>query len=366
MTTKVPVASLLFLGACGVLGGAPTARSGGASEGASDWGRAEWQTVVAQPATGRPMPARSDASLRGLSVVDANVVWVGGSGGTLLRSLDGGHSWQDVAPPDAAKCDFRDVQTFDRDTAIAMVAGQPARIYRTADGGRTWTIVHQDARAEAFFDAMTFEGDTGFLFGDPMDGAFTVLRSDDRGEHWRAVDRAALPAPIGAEAAFAASGSCIDLTKGIVRIVTGGTVARLLASRDHGSSWTALPLPLRCGGASQGAFGLGADGEEVVVVGGDYAVPVSNEGTVARSVDAGRSWHEVATGAGGFRSGVASLGQGVWLAVGERGCSLSCDHGSSWQAFGREGFHAVARGRDGSVFACGGGGRVARLVRSAP
>ena len=359
MAAKVPSASLLLVLVAGLAGGCAVVGMG-SSVARPDWAQAQWQTVVAAANAG------PGASLRGLTVVDKRVVWVGGSGGTLLRSLDGGQSWQDVAPPDGRRCDFRDVHAFDRDTAIAMVAGQPARVYRTADGGRTWSIVHQDARPEAFFDAITFDGDTGFLFGDPMEGAFTVLRSDDRGEHWCVVDPTALPVPLGAEAAFAASGSCIDVTQGTVRIVTGGTVSRLLASRDHGASWTALPLPLRCGAASQGAFGLGVDGDELVVVGGDYAAPLANEGTVARSMDGGSSWHEQATGAGGFRSGVAALGHGAWLAVGERGCSLSTDHGRTWQSFGREGFHAIARGRDGSVFACGGGGRVARLVPSSP
>ena len=35
----------------------------------------------------------SDASLRGLCVLDGGVVWASGSGGTVLRSLDGGSTW---------------------------------------------------------------------------------------------------------------------------------------------------------------------------------------------------------------------------------------------------------------------------------
>jgi hypothetical protein len=53
------------------------------------------------------------------------------------------------------------------------------------------------------------------------------------------------------------------------------------------------------------------------------------------------------------------------LAVGADGASISTDRGRSWRPFGAVGFHSIARGRDGAVFACGNGGRVARLVTGA-
>lgn len=315
-----------------------------------DWGKATWSVVVAKPGV----------SLRGLSVVGERVLWVAGSGGTLLRSTDGGASFLDVAPPDTASCDFRDVHAFDRDTAVAMVAGQPARIYRTVDGGRAWSIVHEDPRAEAFFDAIAFDGDIGHLLGDPLDGAFTVLRSDDRGSTWRA-----LPGPRASngEAAFAASGTCLLTGPDGVRFVTGGTCSRLLTSIDGGTSWSAVDLPLAAGKPSMGAFGLAANGQDLVVVGGDHADPTASAGTAVRSFDGGRScWPVQAPGARGYRSAAVFLSADEVLAVGERGASLSRDRGKSWAPFRDMGFHALVAGSGTAVYACGAAGRVARLL----
>ena len=330
----------------------------------TDWPRANWE-LVATP---------SKVGLRGLAVVDASVAWVGGAEGTLLRTLDGGQNWQSVAPPDSGKCDFRDIEAFDADNALVMVAGLPARIYRTADGGKTWQVAHDDPRPKAFFDAMAFAGDRGYLFGDPVDGGFTLLTSADRGASWTAVAAELLPEPVGAEAGFAASGTCVAVHGPAVAaegqqaadvalwIATGGTASRCVRSLDGGTTWHATALPLAQGGAAQGAFGLAFRDRSVgVAVGGDYREPLLSQGTAAWTADGGRSWRTVAGGAGGFRSAALWLGSDDVMAVGSHGCSLSRDRGRSWRPFGTEGFHSVAMGRDGSVWACGSEGRVARL-----
>src|SRR5690606_22947047 len=135
----------------------------------SHWPPSHWQPQWRELARG------SNASLRGLCAVDQQVAFCGGAGGTLMRTVDGGATWTDIAPPGSAACDFRDVEAFDRDHVVAMVAGQPARVYRSEDGGSSWRIVHEDPRPAAFFDALAFVGDYGLLFGDAIDGQFCLL-----------------------------------------------------------------------------------------------------------------------------------------------------------------------------------------------
>ena len=337
---------------------------GCATESRIDWPRSTWQ-LVASP---------TKQSLRGLAVLDASVAWVGGAEGTLLRTVDGGQNWQNVAPPDSGKSDFRDIEVFDADTALAMVAGLPARIYRTADGGTTWQVVHDDARPKAFFDAMAFAGDRGYLFGDPIDGVFTLLTSADRGATWTTAAADVLPQPVGEEAGFAASGTCIAVHAETAAegqpaahvalwIATGGSASRCVRSFDGGTTWHATALPLAQGAPAQGAFGIAfRDRATGVAVGGDYREPKSNKGTATWTADGGRSWRTVPGGAGGFRSAAIWLGPDEVLAVGSDGSSLSSDRGRSWLPFGKEGVHSVAMGRDGSVWACGSEGRVARLA----
>src|SRR5262245_56730045 len=72
-----------------------------------------------QAAPRSPSPAWSavdvgtDQGLRGLAAVNRKTAWVGGSKGGVWRTTDGGASWADVSPPDAAGLVFRDVEASD-------------------------------------------------------------------------------------------------------------------------------------------------------------------------------------------------------------------------------------------------------------
>lgn len=309
----------------------------------------------------QPLLSGTSASLRGVSVVE-DAVWASGSGGTVLRSLDGGATFVARGPAEATNCDFRDVQAFSRDAAVVMVAGTPARLYRTCDGGANWQIVHEDPRPGAFFDSMAFDGERGVVVGDPIDGKFVILTTADAGRNWTPVASASLPEVLTGEAAFAASGTCVARHGERIWLCTGGGAkARLLHSADGGRTWSATELPLAAGASSAGAFSIAmrADGAGVVV-GGDYQAQAKNVGTAVLSVD-GSIWQASATGALGYRCGVAWCSDRDLLAVGDSACSWSCDQGQTWQPFGEGGYHAVAVSARGAVFAVGARGRIAAL-----
>lgn len=308
----------------------------------------------------RPCASAGSVSLRGLAAVSADLAYVGGSDGTLLRTDDGGASWRSVAPPDCADCDFRDVEAIGSRIVLAMVAGQPARIYRSADGGSSWDLVLHDARETAFFDAMAFDADGvhGVLFGDPQQGRFVLLASDDGGCSWRECD--VLPPARDGEAAFAASGTClVALAGGRFALVTGGAGSRLL-----GFTTTSLlqnaSLPLIADTAARGAFSVAGRGMQLCVVGGDYSEPQRGVGSAARSDDGGLTWH--IADALGYRSAVQWLDDDLLLATGSHGASVSDDGGKTWRQFGELGFHSLAVAPDAAVWACGSDGRVARLI----
>ena len=320
------------------------------------------------PSEWLPVATGSNASLRGLCAVDASTAFISGSGGTLLRTVDGGETWQDIAPPGTDQCDFRDVEAFDRNRVLAMVAGQPARVYRTGDGGVTWDVVVEDPRPGAFFDAMAFAGDHGVMFGDAIDGQFALLQTEDAGRTWRDRSGVYLPEPLPGEAAFAASGTCLVAVgrhAPLFSLATGGGPARMVklgpgvASPDAKNYWS-QSLPLQSGASSKGAFSIAWRGTLGVAVGGDYQLPHERNGTAAWSHDGGKTWR--AADALGFRSAVIWLDGGTLLSVGSHGASWSRDAGHTWQPFGEVGFHSLSRGRDGSVWASGSGGRVARLL----
>lgn len=309
-------------------------------------------------------------SLRGLAARDGERAFVGGQLG-VFRTDDGGQHWQDVTPPGQAGRDFRDLAVLDGATVLAMVAGEPAELWRSTDDGANWTLVLADRRPGAFFDALDLCGPFGALLADPLDGVFGLWTTRDAGASWSKVPDDRLPAPLPGEAAFAASGGCVlvEVAPGggtaavTVRAVTGGAERARLLHGPLDGPFVARDLPLRAGAPSRGAFALTrAMGAGLCVVGGDYAAPRHSEGTVACSVD-GIAWAAVPAGAGGYRSAVVAAADQLLIATGSHGGSWSPDGGRSWRLLDDAAFHSVVQTADGTLWACGSDGRVARAQR---
>ena len=98
------------------------------------------------------------ARLRGVSAVNERVVWASGADGTILRTADGGQTWQRQSIPGAEKLDFRDIDALSETIAYALSigAGDASRIYKTTDAGAHWTLQFTNDDPKAFYDAMAF------------------------------------------------------------------------------------------------------------------------------------------------------------------------------------------------------------------
>lgn len=318
--------------------------------------------AVAVSAQWEPLTSGTKASLRGLSSPGAEVAWASGSAGTILVTLDGGNSWKSRGFAGSEELDFRDVQAFDGRTAVVMSAGPGAksRIYRTQDGGANWVLSHQNSEPEGFFDSMAFwDRKRGILIGDPVGGRFTVLTTDDGGKSWKKTSaEGSMPPANAGEGAFAASGTAVAVYKGgLAWFATGGEKgARVFRSNDYGKTWQVAQTPVRHDSASAGIFSVAfADARHGFAAGGDYRKTAETRGTLAITEDGGRTW-SAATGLTGFRSAVALVGKGLWVATGPDGTDLSTDGGRTWKPLAGAGYHAIS-GR----FASGFDGRIAIL-----
>jgi len=306
--------------------------------------------------------------LRGVSAVSAHTAWASGANGTVLRTADGGRTWQKLAVPGAEKLDFRDVDAIGERAAyiLSIGTGESSRIYKTIDGGAHWALQFANADPKVFLDAMTFrDARHGIAFSDSVDGRFVVLATSN-GRTWERIPADRLPTALPGEGAFAASGTNIAMAAG--RIWIGTTRGRVLRSTDDGKTWSIATTGLATG-QSAGIFSIAfRDALHGVVVGGDYRKESEAVDNVAWTSDGGTTWSLVKDhGLSGFRSGVAfvpgaSKSRTALLAVGPTGADYSGDDGRTWTAIEAAGFDTVSLSRDGRTgWAAGPGGRLSRF-----
>jgi photosystem II stability/assembly factor-like uncharacterized protein len=315
--------------------------------------------------------------LRGVSAVSATVAWASGNKGTVVRSVDGGTTWSRVSVPDSESLDFRDIESFDADTAyiLSIGPGDNSRIYKTGDGGKTWALQFTNPDPKAFYDAMAFwDAKTGVAVGDPVDGRFTVIRTADGGRTWTPVPAANMPPALPGDGAFAASGTCLVVQGSRNAWFGSGGAARARVSRstDQGLTWSVADTPIMAGTASSGIFSLAfADARHGIAVGGDYRQERESGDNLAITNDGGKTWAFAgATRLRSFRSAIGyvpgSKGRRL-IAVGPAGTDSSADGGATWTPIGDEGFHALSIApRGGAAWAVGEQGRIAVAKRLVP
>ena len=312
-----------------------------------------------------------DTSWIGLAVIDGQVAWAGSLDSRLVKTLDGGRSWQDVTPPGAVGVvpGFHDIAAFDANHAVAMRAGSGAasQIYRTENGGRTWRLTFQGPPDDQFFlDAMAFNGKQhGLAFSDPVDGKFVVLSTSDGGRSWTQLSSDGMPAALPMEYGIA-SGTSMTIEGNDAWFGTASAAARVFHSRDGGHTWDVRTTPIsHIAGNGAGVISLDFRTAKLgLAVGGDLEDPDDNAVVAAFSVFGG-PWTASLSQPPGLHTGVAWLPFASFaaVAVGSSGSDISYDAGLHWTHFDDGTFGTIACAHDGSCWAVGDNGRVGVLHR---
>ncbi len=175
-------------------------------------------------------------SIRSISVVNDNVVWAGAMGGNVLRTTNGGTSWQVVGGGAIGVNDVYNI--FGLSDQIALCTTSPAAtfVYRTSNGGANWTQVFTETGG--FIDAIWMTSNTnGFMMGDPVGARWSLWKTTNGGVNW---DSTGLYlAQNGAEAGWNngmyVSGSSIWFNT---------NAARIYYSSNNGANWTPQTIPL--------------------------------------------------------------------------------------------------------------------------
>jgi len=308
----------------------------------------------------------TNTSLRGLSVVNDNVVWVSGSNGTVGRTTNAGKNWKWFTVKGFEKKEFRDIEGFDGATAVIMAVGEPAYILKTNDGGESWRVVYENKSKGMFLDAMEFWNDqSGIVIGDPVDGRFFIARTFDGGSEWHEIPFGNRPAADTGEACFAASGTNIRaLDRDEAVFVSAGSRSRMFTRNSK------IQLPIVQGTQSTGANSISVlddnkrkGGKRMIVVGGDFKNDTSSNKNCFLTSDHGKSWYAPKIPPHGYRSCVEFLSKQDILTCGLNGVDYSSDTGKTFNLISHEGFHVCRIAKYGpSIFLAGNDGRVAKVV----
>jgi photosystem II stability/assembly factor-like uncharacterized protein len=328
------------------------------------------------------------AGLRGIYSVDGTVAWASGTGGTVLKTVDGGAHWTTCAVPDAAKdgatLDFRGVQAWDATTAIVMASGkgENGRLYKTKDGCHSWQLIFTNPDEDGFFNAIlrTTEGKL-YVLGDPVKRTFALFQSEDLGDTWYAAGELGRDAQAD-EASFAASNSELASYGPYLLFGSGGSSAHVFATgvkcspppgNLNGPAITncivgfhSAEVPIVAGSPASGVFSVAARqiaakngvlAAIIIAVGGTYDHADNATRTAAFSTDGGNHWTASITPPHGFRSAVQwSEALKLWITVGTNGSDVSRDDGKTWQPLDDGNWNALSL-----PFVVGPNGRIARL-----
>jgi photosystem II stability/assembly factor-like uncharacterized protein len=307
-------------------------------------------------------------SIRGLSVVDDSVAWISGSKGNIAITRDGGKNWNWQQVKGFEKADFRDIEAFSDKEAVIMSSGTPALILKTTDGGASWQEKYRNADTAYFFDAMDFaDKKHGYVLGDPINNKFILMETKDGGESWNMFKNR--PDALPGEAAFAASGTCLRAWNDKISIASGGIHSRALMyftdSKKKNNEWVIDDLPILKGKASQGAFSFACDKNGTwIFVGGDYSHDTVKD-SIASYIKYGSYADQFfipEQGPSGFQSCVEFISGQTFLSTGTPGSNITTDGGKTWAKIDDTSFNVCRKAKHGKlVLLAGNGGKIGVL-----
>ena len=181
---RMPVRSLLVIGFAAL-----TTSCGDGVRQPSSSIASRGEAVALTTPTLTPQVSGTTVRLDSVAAVNERVVWASGRSGTVVRTTDGGATWEVHVIPGAETLAFRDIHAVNEDIAFVLTnnGGPNARIYKTEDGGQTWQLQFQSPIANTFYDCFAFwTPHSAIAIPDAEDGRFDVIRMTD-GHTWENV-----------------------------------------------------------------------------------------------------------------------------------------------------------------------------------
>lgn len=157
--------------------------------------------------------------LNAIHMVDSQHGWAAGHDAVILKTTDGGSSWQKSFEAIDEQRPLLDIWFSDADNGIAI--GAYGYFLTTSDGGQTWQDRLVNEEHDYHLNAIDGDG-AGNLYIAAESGY--VYRSQDAGETWEALD---LPY----------EGSFFDIAVFNDTVIVVGLRGRVFISQDAGENW---------------------------------------------------------------------------------------------------------------------------------
>jgi hypothetical protein len=122
-------------------------------------------------------------SLNCVSVVDANVAWIGGAAAKVLKTTNGGLNFTAYTPAILAAGDIYAICGIDANTCLVSTSPSNTFVFKTTDGGTTFTQVF--TQVGGFIDDIKMlNATTGFMYGDPVSSRWSLWKTTNAGTTW--------------------------------------------------------------------------------------------------------------------------------------------------------------------------------------
>jgi len=236
-------------------------------------------------------PLSSKVLLTDSAIAGKRIVAVG-TRGHIVYSDDQGKSFSQAAVPTRMLLTAVDFVSDQEGWAV----GHDAVILHTRDGGKSWALQHEDPALEKpLLDVLFLDAQHGIAVG----AYGLMLKTRDGGNNWEATE---------VEEADWHFNTLLKIKEGLL---IAGETGKLLRSDDMGETWTALESPYV--GSLFGANTIGPD-QQILLYG--------LRGHVFQSNDRGNSWEELKTGLTRNLFDSAELPNGDVVVVGGGGTVL--------------------------------------------
>ena len=246
---------------------------------------------------------------------EPNYGWVCGFNGMVIRTTDGGKSWQGTIVPNADQ--LESITFVDKMTGYVSgtsVFGYGA-IYKSVDGGKTWREITDPRRASQLWGNYFLDKNNGIIIGGGCQ--YTPLqffRTADGGKTWRLFEYPAMESALS-DVVLNSDGSGYATSSGLIWITTNSGYSWKIMSKSGAYDWQ----------------------EDLHISGRTILVPYSkgcngnmSNGGIRISADFGTSWRQFNTHEPMFGAWLMSEREG-WACGHKASLYHTTNGGLSWE-----------------------------------